>query len=177
MWCQCFFKVRIASCLHTAWVARGPRHGRQLPSKALKIPTPNPSLCLLTPLLNIYIPIQTVSEGNRIIPLCFTLACGRRVRLFHQEERGGGVVQASKVINLTKPNSSVHRGQRSKQLLARPDWSLISAGSEWDVTPCFTNISSLSLSSVPQTTTCWTCQSLFCEQRQTDISPNAPRLS
>lgn len=88
---------------------RGKANGGQdppPPSKALKILTPNPCVCLLTPLLNIYIPIQTASGENHITPLCFTLACRQAARLLHRErEKSPGASIAINQMSQTAVNS------------------------------------------------------------------------
>lgn len=66
---QGFLKVRIRVYIPRRAVMRwlaAPSAGVNSwdPQNPLKIPTPNPCACLLRPLLNIYIPIQTVSEGK-----------------------------------------------------------------------------------------------------------------
>lgn len=167
MWCQRFFKVRVVLCLHTGQVcSMGVSSQDTLPpSMAPKIPTPNPCVCLLTPLLNIYILIQTASEGERHRPALFCINMRLNISHLPPRERKSQNIHSNQS---DETNSGIHRGHRSKQLLAQTDRSLISTGIEWEVTPRFTNILSLSLGPEPQTVMCRTCQALCCEQKQTD---------
>lgn len=168
MWHQCFFKATIASCLHAALCCEVARKYSALvvnscQTRPSQIPTPNLHVRLLTPLLNIYILVQTVSAGepNHLALFCISM---RPSSLTPKRSP-----KASIVINLKKPNSYIHGGYRGKQLLTPLDSSLISMRNDKVVTPCWTNSLYFSLCSKPQTT--------FVCFVSGDISPNGPQHS
>lgn len=163
-WCQSFFRVTRGLCLLVARVpAAEILHRQAEPSKPRHL-TPV-CVCLLTPLLNIYTHIQTVSQNELhqspmfcISPLCFALGCSptdrKRPKNIHR--------------NQSEQTKQRYTGRvQSKQHLASPDDSLISTGCKWDVTPCLANMLSLSLATEQQTTPCWTSLSfVFCFSKQ-----------